>query len=91
VVIYLFSDLAILVYRQLADKEFIRIQFDKYSHIEPAGDCLLLKNRLYFYGRHHCVHLSFAAKAQRDEVHHTIRKLITEISEKETERETTIN
>jgi hypothetical protein len=88
---YLFSDLVILVYKKLADKEFMRLQFNKYSHVEIAGDYTLFKNRLFFYGRQNCVHLTFAAKALRDEVYMTIHKLITEISEKETIRETTIN
>ena len=91
VVMYLFSDLAILVYKKLADKELIRINFNKYSHVEIAGDVSLFKNRLFFYGKSNCVHMTFAAKAQRDEVFHTIKNLITEINIKETVRETTIN
>jgi hypothetical protein len=50
VVIYLFSNLAILVLKKSPDKELVRISFNKYSHVEKAGDVLLFKNRLYFYG-----------------------------------------
>lgn len=32
------------------DKELVRISFNKYSHVETAGDVLLFKNRLYIYG-----------------------------------------
>ena len=45
-----------------------------------VGDYKLFQNRMFFYGRQNCVHLTFAAKALRDEVYTTINKLINEIS-----------
>jgi hypothetical protein len=58
------------------DKEFMRISFDKYSHIETAGDSELFKNRLYFYGNKVCVHLTFIDKLRRDDFYHILRKQI---------------
>jgi len=80
VIIYLFSNLVILVLKKPTDKEMYRISFNKYSHVEAAGDYLLFKNRLYFYGEKICIHLSFADKLLRDEALSCMKRLIEEMN-----------
>jgi hypothetical protein len=66
----------ILVLKKPADREMCRISFNKYSHVEGAGDVLLFKNRLYFYGEKICIHLSFADKLLRDEALACMKRII---------------
>lgn len=91
VIIYLLSDLVLIVNKKNSDREFLRISFDKFSHVEPAGDLQLFKNRLFFYGKKVCVHLTFADKMIRDDFYQTLKKLITDINLNECQRETAIN
>ena len=87
VIVYLLSDMAILVPKKQTDKEIMRIIYDKYSHVEVAGDGELFKNRVYFYGKKLCIHLTFSDRSVRDDFTTVLTKQITEMNKNETTRE----
>ena len=62
--LYLFSNLLLIGFRN--NQPPIRIYLDRWSYTErpPDGQCFV--NRVYVYGKKHCLHLSFLEKIQRN-------------------------
>lgn len=73
---YVLSDMVILAYK--GTNNYIRIYFDKYSYVERPPDGHLFVNRIFFYGKTYCVHLSFFDAHTSDEVYCLLKKLIVE-------------
>ncbi len=64
----------------------MKILFNKYSYIENASDGKFFVNRIFFYGRSICVHLSFLDANVKTEVYDILSKLLLNTNKNETQR-----
>lgn len=80
--LYLFSDLLLIVYKgkySPGDNSQVRVRLDRWSYVERASDGHYFTNRIYVYGKYHCLHLSFLEKKICLEFEAAISKAISNI------------
>ena len=86
--LYLCSDLLLIVFKAKdQDKKPIRVYLDRWSHVERPGDGHYFVNRIYIFGKRHCVHLSFIDRYTCIEFYEKIERVITDIKINEANRE----
>lgn len=88
---YILSDMVILAPKGSNSSSCLKIYFDKYSYVErpPSGHAFI--NRLFFFGRSLCVHLTFFDAPTSDEVFDILKKLIEDTNKNEANREEMIS
>lgn len=86
---YILSDMVILAQKNTATNT--KINFHKYSYVQDASDGKFFINRIFFYGKSICVHLSFLDAHIKTEVYDILSKLIASTNKNETQREEIIS